>query len=89
MGNIHFTQQQAEAKIEKPVRVRDDTLADYGLTKGTVGRVTGARGGMTFELPDGKTAPGWVVNVEFPLAAGSTGHLLLTKPEYERSLEEL
>ena len=86
---MHFTQQEAEAKIETPVRVRDDTLADYGLTKGTLGRVIGAREGITFKLPGGTTAGGWVVAVEFSLVSGSAGRILLTKHEYEQSLEEL
>jgi len=86
---MSFTKHEAQAKIEKHVRVRDNTLADYGLTQGTRGRVIGARGGITCELPDGTTAVGWVVHVEFTLASGSTGHILLAKHEYERSLEEL
>jgi hypothetical protein len=42
-GEMSFTKKEAEAKVGKRVRVRNDWLSKKGIPKGTIGRVIGTQ----------------------------------------------
>ena len=42
-GEMSFTKEEAEAKVGKRVRVRNDWLSKKGIPKGTLGRVIAAQ----------------------------------------------
>ncbi len=91
---MDFTEDEAEAKKAKQVRVRDDFLSSYGISPGTVGAVVDAlpMGSSTARAGQGLRASekreGWVVEVEFYRPNHKPLTLLLEKDEYETSLEE-
>lgn len=90
-----FTQDEAEAKIGKRVRVRDGSLSLYGIAKGTTGEVVdcelagicqmGVGPGSTI---GGKKEEGWAVVVQFDVRHDESTYPI-EKDHYDHSLEEI
>ena len=89
---MNFTEQEAKAKMEKRVQVRDDSFLGDGVTRGTLGTVVDAR-----SMKDPGAGPGQVMNsykdlgvvsVRFDKPPGALVELI-GKDLYDKSLKEL
>lgn len=89
---MSFTKQEAKAKKGKRVRIRDDSFADEGITKGTSGAVVKAHAWMKSRGGPGQIMnpllQSWVVDVRFDDPA-ITLIDNIGKGLYDRALEEI
>ena len=89
---MSFTKQEAKAKQGKRVRMRDDSFADEGISKGTSGAVVKARAWMRSRGGPGQIMnpllESWVVDIRFDDPA-TTRIDNIGKGLYDRALEEI
>ena len=86
---MDFTQTEAQAKVGKRVRVRDEALGRVRIAWGTEGAVVRAQ--LQCREEDSKE-PVWVVCLEFSLTRSQSTRVLLRdidKEQYVRAFEEV
>ena len=91
-----FTKAEAEARVGKWVRVRDDSCYDEGIEQGMLGKVVTISFPPTVEIGVGKRGirrgkqwEGWLVAVEFYRPRGPSALFCVDQEEYDRVLDEI